>query len=112
LQYVAKLLRREDPEPILLTLEKFDGQAREITGRQHRSEAWRDLLLETGDAAIGELMQQRADTNPQAMRQLVRNARQEAVRNKPPVSARKLFRLLREMDEVEPLPVVPANPGK
>lgn len=109
LQYVAKLLRRDDPEPILLALEKFDGEAREITGRQHRSEAWRDFLLEAGDTAIGELMKHRADTDTQAIRQLIRNAAREAARNKPPASARNLFRMLREMDQKEPLPVVAGN---
>lgn len=109
LQYVAKLLRRADPEPILQALEKFDGEARELTGRQHRSEAWRDFLLEAGDPAIGELIKVRNDIDTQAIRQMVRNARQESARDKPPVSARKLFRLLREMDQAEPLPMVPGN---
>ena len=106
LQYVAKLLRRTDPEPIVQTLEAFDGEARQLTGRQHRSEAWRDFLLESGDHAVGVLIQQRTDADTQAIRQLVRNAHKETVQSKPPASARALFRLLREMDESEPLPSV------
>jgi ribosome-associated protein len=104
MQYVAKLLRRDDPEPILLALEKFEGEARELTGRQHRCEAWRDFLLESGDDAVGKLMEQRPDTDTQAIRQLVRNARRESARDKPPVSARALFRVLRDMDQKELLP--------
>jgi ribosomal 50S subunit-associated protein YjgA (DUF615 family) len=38
---------------------------------------------------------------------VVRNAAREASRDKAPVSARNLFRLLREMDQVEKLPAVP-----
>jgi ribosome-associated protein len=106
LQYVAKLLRRIDPEPIIQTLEKFDGEARQLTGRQHRSEAWRDFLLESGDDAVGVLMQQRNDVDTQAIRQLLRNAHKEVSRSKPPASARALFRLLRKMDESESLPPV------
>jgi ribosome-associated protein len=106
LQYVAKLLRRIDPEPIIQTLEKFDGEARQLTGRQHRSEAWRDFLLESGDDAVGVLMQQRNEVDTQAIRQLLRNAHKDASRNKPPASARALFRLLRKMDESESLPPV------
>jgi ribosome-associated protein len=109
LQYVAKLLRRIDPEEIFLALEEFEGEARQLTGRQHRSEAWRDYLLQQGDLAIGELMKQRRDTDTQALRQLVRNARKENERGKPPASARSLFRLLRDMDEQEPLPPVDAS---
>jgi len=109
LQYVAKLLRRIDPEPIVQTLEGFDNEARQLTGRQHRSEAWRDFLLESGDQAVGVLMQQRDDVDTQALRQLIRNAQKESARGKPPASARAIFRLLREMDESEPLPPASAS---
>lgn len=110
LQFVAKLLRRDDPEPILLALEAFENDARQLSGRQHRAEAWRDHLLESGDPAIGELLATRSDAGAQPLRQVmrqhIRRARQEAAEGKPPAAARKLFRLLREMDEVEPLPPV------
>lgn len=104
MQYVAKLLRRIDLEEIIQTLEGFDNEGRHLAGRQHRTEAWRDYLLEAGDPAAGALFEQRSDTDTQTIRQLVRNARKEAANGKPPSSARTLFRVLREMDEVEPLP--------
>jgi ribosome-associated protein len=109
LQYVAKLLRRVDTEPILRALDDMDNEARQLTARQHRSEAWRDRLLETGDAALAGLMRERTDTDAQAIRQLLRNARNEAARGKPPAAARALFRLLRDMDEAEALPPPPAR---
>ncbi len=104
LQYVAKLLRRSDPEPLIKALEALDGNTRELVGRQHRSEAWRDFLLKEGDRAVGVLASQRRGVDTQAIRQLVRNARQESARNKPPTSARALFRLLRDLDESSTLP--------
>jgi ribosome-associated protein len=106
LQYVAKLLRRTEPEAIFLALEEFEGEARQLTGRQHRSEAWRDYLLEKGDAAIGELLNLRSNVDTQALRQLVRNAKKENEQGKPPASARSLFRTLRDMDEQEQLPPI------
>lgn len=106
LQYVAKLLRRDDPQPILDALESFENEARQLNARHHRSEAWRDHLLEAGDTAVGELLEQRRDADAQTLRQLLRNARQEASRGKPPTAARALFRLLRELDEQQPLPPV------
>lgn len=106
LQYVAKLLRRGDVTPLEEALASFDDAARQLTARQHRSEAWRDHLIEAGDPAVGELIEKRRDADAQAIRQLVRNARREAGRNKPPAAARSLFRLLRELDESEPLPPV------
>jgi ribosome-associated protein len=104
LQFVAKLLRRDDPEPILLALEAFENDARQLSGRQHRTEAWRDHLLESGDSAVGELLSARRDADVQSLRQLMRKAGQEAADGKPPAAARGLFRMLREMDEFEPLP--------
>lgn len=106
LQYVAKLLRRTDPEAIFLAFEQFEGEARQLTGRQHRSEAWRDYLLERGDDAVGQLVGLRSNVDTQALRQLVRNAKKEKALGKPPASARSLFRALRDMDEQEQLPPV------
>ena len=104
LQYVAKLMRRSDPAEIHAALDAFDQEARQLTARHHRSEAWRDHLLAAGDTAIGELLQQRRDADAQALRQLVRNAHREARADRPPAAARALFRELRALDEAEPLP--------
>jgi len=104
LQFVAKLLRRGDPEPIQSALEALENDARQLTARQHRAEAWRDYLIEAGDPAVGELVNQRYEADVQALRQCIRRARVEASQNKPPAAARELFRLLRDMDEALPLP--------
>jgi len=104
LQFVAKLLRRIDQEPIRQALGDIEDDARHLTARQHRAEAWRDYLLDGGDVALGELLQQRRGTDAQAIRQLIRTARAESARGKPPAAARALFRILRDMDAGEPLP--------
>ena len=104
LQYVAKLLRRIDPEPIVRVMSNFDTEARQISARHHRSEHWRDHLLESGDRALGELIEQRLDADAQAIRTLIRNAQREAAKGKPPAAQRALFRLLRDLDEIDPLP--------
>jgi len=104
LQFIAKQLRRIDATPIRESIDGFQNKARQLTVRQHRVENWRDFLLESGDTALGKLLQQRHEADGQAIRQLIRNAQREASRGKPPASARTLFRLLRDMDENEPLP--------
>lgn len=106
LQFVAKLLRRGDPDPVWQALEAIAADARQLSGRQHRAEAWRDRLIGNGDSAIGELLRQRHDADAQPLRQVIRRARQEGAAGKPPAAARALFRMLREMDEVEPLPPI------
>jgi ribosome-associated protein len=106
MQYVAKLMRRIDLDPLIAGMEAFENEARHLTARQHRAEAWRDHLLTSGDGAMGELMDQRRDVDGQAIRQLLRNARREAAAGKPPAAARSLFRLLRELDETATLPAI------
>jgi ribosome-associated protein len=106
LQFVAKLLRRGETEPIIEAIAAFDADARQLTARQHRTEAWRDRLVGEGDPALSELLVQRPDSERQRLRQLIRKARQEAAAGKPPAAARSLFRALRDLDEIEPLPPV------
>ena len=108
LQFIAKLLRRVDATEIFASMEEDKLEARRITARQHRCEAWRDFLVESGDTALEQLLVQRHDTNAQAIRQLIRNARREALKDKPPSSSRTLFRLLRDIDKNEPLPLIQA----
>ncbi len=105
LGFLAKRLRTADLAPVEAALEKRQDAARELNARHHRAEAWRDRLVEEGDAALGTLLESRRDMDAQALRQLVRNAQRERDAGKPPASARKLFRLLRDADESEPLPL-------
>jgi ribosome-associated protein len=112
LQFVAKLLRKTDAEPIDTALQALGSEARQLTARHHRCESWRDRLLEDGDTALGALLDRRHDVDAQTIRQLVRNARQESARGKPPAAARRLFRALRELDEVAPLPPPDADASR
>ena len=104
MQFVAKLLRRADAEPITEAMAALEQEGRLVTARQHRAERWRDYLLEAGDPAVSELLNQRRDADAQAIRQLIRKARSEVTRGRPPAASRSLFRLLRDMDENESLP--------
>jgi ribosome-associated protein len=104
LHYLAKLLRRIDPEPVVEALQAAQSDSRQLVNRQHRVEAWRDALLDGGDSSLGELCRLRPDTDAQTLRQLIRNAHREVSHNKPPSAARSLFRKLRDMDQHEALP--------
>lgn len=107
LQYITKLMRRADTAAIVDALEEIQSEARGLIARQHRSEAWRDLLLERGDAALGELLEQNTQIDVQHFRQLIRNARHEVSSGKPPAAARALFRALRDLDASQALPPCP-----
>jgi ribosome-associated protein len=108
LQFVAKLLRRHDTAAIEAAIAADRAEARALHARHHRAEAWRDRLLQDGDAALSDLIAVRPGIDAQSMRQLIRRASREARNGRPPAAARSLFRMLRDLDQAEPLPAMPA----
>ena len=104
LMTVGKILRQRDNEELLDAVYNFERKDRQANARFHHIEAWRERLLEGSDQVLSALLEQVPTANAQTLRQLVRNAGKEARLGKPPASSRKLFKLLRELDEQNPLP--------
>jgi ribosome-associated protein len=104
LMTVAKMLRQRDNEQLLDTVNNSDLKTRQMNARFHLVETWRDQLIEGDDEVLSTLLEQHPTTSAQTLRQLIRNAKKEARLNKPPAASRKLFKLLREIDEENPLP--------
>ncbi len=99
LQYIGKIMRSIDAEPIAQALNELKSAAGKDAARFHRLEQWRDRLVTGGDAALEQLLEEYPHTDRQHLRQLIRNAQQEAAKNKPPKSAREIFRYLRDLTE-------------
>jgi ribosome-associated protein len=99
LKHIGKLLREEDAEAIRSGLEVLFNQDKAATARFHRMEQWRDRLIAEGDGALAEFINEYPTADRQQLRQLIRNAQREATANKPPKSARQLFKLIRELVE-------------
>ena len=100
LQFLAKQMRRESDETLEAIRDAMDiggESARRETAILHRVEQWRARLLEDGDVALGELLADHPGADRQHLRQLVRNAGEERLKNKPPHAYRELFRELREL---------------
>jgi ribosome-associated protein len=97
LQYIGKLMRTLDAEPIREALAELDLKSARSAARHHQAERWRERLLEDGDAALSELVAEYPQADRQQLRQLARNAIKEQRQNRPPQSARALFRYLREL---------------
>jgi len=98
LQYIGKLMRDIDPEPILQYFRQLRLKARQQAQRQHELEGWRDRLIEEGDPALGAFLELHAQADRQHLRQLIRQAKKEHAENKPPKSSRALFRYIRDLD--------------
>ncbi len=94
-QFIGKLMRDVDAEPIAEQLAAIRGESSAAKAEFHALEHWRERLLEN-DAAFTEWLDRHPDADVQQMRQLIRNARKEAAESKPPKSSRILFRLLRD----------------
>ena len=101
---VGKMLRNRDNETLMDAVNNIDQKNRQVHARFHHIEAWRDRLIEGSDQELSELLEQTPGINVQTLRQLIRNAKKEAKLGKPPAASRKLFKLLRETDEQNPLP--------
>lgn len=104
LMTVGKMLRNRDTEQLLDAVNNIDQKNRQVNARFHHIEAWRNRLVEGGDHELTELLEQTSSANAQTLRQLIRNAKKELKLGKPPSASRKLFKLLRELDEQNPLP--------
>jgi ribosome-associated protein len=95
LQYIGKLMREVDPEPIRSRLDGWKSVSRAHTARQHLIERWRTRLLDD-ENAMTELLREYPSADAAQLRLLVRNVERERAAGRPPKSYRALFRLLSE----------------
>lgn len=101
IQFIGKLLRDQDLDAIHTLLEQVDSSSRQYNERFHALERWRDRLTGEGDSALESFFELYPEADRQHLRGLVRQAQHEAARNKPPSAARKIFKYIRELDEVQ-----------
>ena len=99
MQYIGRLMRQANADPILAALEQLETGRKDHARRFHELENWRDELLEQGFDGIESVMQRYPNADRQHLRQLLLQAGKEKARNAPPAASRKLFRYLRELDE-------------
>jgi ribosome-associated protein len=104
MQFIGKLMRLVDPavlETVRAALtEQTSGSAQENL-ILHLAESWRERLLGAEDA-FGDWLAQHPDTDSQQLRALIRQARKDAVPEKPGAAVRHgrayrdIFQILRE----------------
>jgi len=98
LQYIGKLMRKVDVEPIRAALDQWRLQSAQGVAAHKRVEAWRERLL-ADDEALGQLASEypRADTGQ--IHALVRSALKERSAGQPPRAFRQLYQALRNLIE-------------
>ena len=83
LQYIGKLLRSIDAEPIREALEKIENKHNQQQAMLHKLEILRDELVTKGDAALTDLLNEHPSADRQQLRNLIRAAQKEKEQNKP-----------------------------
>jgi ribosome-associated protein len=92
-QYIGKLLRNIDVEPIQKAVDEIENAAQKNKLKFKQLEHWRARILEEGDIAINECCTQYPALERQQLRQLWRNHK-HAKDDKKTQIARQLFREL------------------
>jgi ribosome-associated protein len=95
MQYIGKIMRSVDPEPVRAAIAAVAGQSAAARAQQKRLENWRQRLI-GDDAALTAFATEHPGADLQAVRALIRNARREIELGKAPRAQRELFRLLRD----------------
>jgi ribosome-associated protein len=97
MQYIGRLMREVDAEPIRAQLAALEGGSAQAAAAHRRLEAWRARLLED-DAALTDFAAQHPGADLQALRTAIRNSRAEQKLGKPPRAYRELFRMLKSLE--------------
>lgn len=96
MQYVGKLMRDVDAEPIRAALERIAQGKPTDQAEVDAAEHWRDTLLRD-ETALAQLVVEYPDADRAALATLVREARAERTRGGPPHRYRELFRRLKAL---------------
>ena len=103
IQYIGKLMKFEDPEPLREAVASYRVGSAKDTLTMHQAEYWRDQLLAADDALANWLKEYPA-TDVQQMRSLVRAARKEKLEpgERHGRAYRDLFKVVKEQMQAVP----------
>ena len=98
-QYIGKIMRQIDSDEIKKHLDHIKHKHDTNSAQFRKIEQWRDRLLVDDKTALSEIIDAHADIDRQHINQLIRQAKRELQQEKPPASARKLFKYIRDLQE-------------
>ena len=100
MQYIGKVMRSVEAEPIRAALALVRGESASETAKLHRLEKLRTDLL-ADEKVLHEVATLYPSVDLQHLRSLRRSAIKEQEQNKPPRSYRAIFQLLKELEQGE-----------
>ena len=98
MQYIGKIMRKVDAEPIRAALDAWRVKSDARTAGHKRVERWRERLLADADA-VGALVAEYPAANVLNLRTLIDGTLRERAANQPPRAFRQLYQTLRELIE-------------
>lgn len=99
LQFIGKLMRDIDAEPIAEAVAALDRERHQAAAQFQGLEKVRDQLLAAGLPGIEDIIKRWPHADRQHLRQVLLQDQREQQRNQAPAARRKLYRYLRELDE-------------
>ncbi len=96
-QYIGKLMRTIDPEPVLAKLAERKQRHDVEIRRFQQIERWRDRLMSEPLDAVAEFTKVYPGADQAALLRLLEKAERERAEQRSPVGARELFAYLREL---------------
>ena len=96
IQFIGRLMRTRDIEPIEQALAVIRNTNQAATRQFHKVEHWRDKLLADNDA-VTEFIAAYPEVDVQQLRQLIRNAKKEQEKQQPQKYFRELFQLIKPL---------------
>jgi len=100
LQFIGRLMRDIDAAPIAAQLDAWQRTSRVAVAGFHETEAWRDRLLDEADA-LAAFTAAHPAADRTLLARLVDEARAERGAGRPPATARRLFRELARLIDVD-----------
>jgi ribosome-associated protein len=96
IQFIGRLMRTRDLEPIEQALAILRNTNQAATRQFHKVEQWRDKLL-ANDDTLTDFIAAYPEADVQQLRQLIRNAKKEQEKQQPPKAYRELFQLIKPL---------------
>lgn len=100
-QYIGKLLRQSDTEPIAEALAALQSGVVIEKREQHWLEQTRDALIAGEEGSLDEVFARYPQADRQQLRHLIEKARREREQNRTPAASRALFRHLRDLGRAD-----------
>jgi len=98
LKYITAQLRTLDTDAVKEKLARMKNRSAHAVREHHQAEHWRnELVADDSNKLLTAFVAEFPEADVQHIRQLQRNAQKEAKLEKPPKSARQLYRYLKEL---------------